>query len=347
MSTRKTTKEKQAAAERKLEAALSLSEKSTEIGVDIIKDLEHQKEKQLASIDNVESTEYLLQQSMRTLRGMTWGGYFYNLVSNEGKLKPAATTLDPPTRNSDISERLSSSTGPGSAGVKQGQASVTDSLGPNPSAVTSKKEKQDQHVAQLSQSITNLHDVSVSIGQSLEEHDEITNSLTDKLNDTNDYALSVTLRTAQMTQRSTASQAVLVGEYKFKTLHNNYLSVFDDSITLTPQFNWSTVFRVYVKENNLYALQNVKTRRFLGLNFFGNVVVTSTGFGRNQEMFIDLTGKTGILFLASNWGSGGWLKPDKNGLLRTVSTNLLDREDRLLLTPFELTDVDYKKLKNM
>ena len=56
---------------------------------------------------------------------------------------------------------------------------------------------------------------------------------------------------------------------------------------------------------------------------------------------------TGILFLASNWGNGGWLKPDKDGLLRTVTTSMLDRDDRILLTPIELTEADYKKLKNL
>ena len=187
----------------------------------------------------------------------------------------------------------------------------------------------------------------MSINEALTEHDEIADSLTDKLNDTNDYALAVTLRTAQMTQRTTGSKSVLLGEYKFRTIHNNYLSVFDESITLTPQFNWSTVFRVYVKENNLYALQNVKTRNFIGLNFWGNVVVKSTGFGKNQEVFIDLTARTGILFLASNWGNGGWLKPDKDGLLRAVTKSLVDRDDRLIMTPMELTEADYNKLKNL
>ena len=104
----------------------------------------------------------------------------------------------------------------------------------------------------------------MSISQTLAEQDEIADSLIDKTNDANDYALSVTLRTAQMTQRSTGSKAVLVGEYKLKTIRNHYLSVFDDSITLTPQFNWSTVFRIYAKEKHLYALQNVKTRKFIG-----------------------------------------------------------------------------------
>jgi hypothetical protein len=310
-------------------------------------------EKQLTSLDNVESTEYLLQQSMRSLRGMTWGGFFYNLVSDEGKLKPASTTVDTrhdcgtsesshsPSVKADASVHMYSN-GDG-AGVNENVFSP----GYKQSSTASKKEKQDQHVEQLSKSLSNLHNVSVSIGESLAEHDEIANSLTDKTNETNDYALTVTLRAAQLTQRTTGSQAVLVGEYKFKTMHNNYLSVFDESITLTPQFNWSTVFRVYSKENHLYALQNVKTRRFLGLNFFGGVVATSTGFGKNQEMFIDLTGKTGIMFLASNWGNGGWLKPDKNGLLRAVSKSLVDRDDRLLLIPIELTDADYKKLKNL
>jgi hypothetical protein len=305
-------------------------------------------EKQLTSIDNVESTEYLLQQSMRSLRGMTWGGYFYNLVSSEGKLAPASASASSRrgaegTEDNRGLKSTSSKTVVDSAGAARNELQANESTSNG-----IRKQQQDSEIEKLSSSITRLQDVSVSIGQSLAEHEEIADSLTNKTNETNDYALAVTLRTAQLTQRSTASQAVLVGEFKMKTLHNNYLSVLDDSITLTPQFNWSTVFRVYSKENHLFAIQNVKTRRFLGLNFFGNVVVTSTGFGKNQEVFIDVTGgsKTGILFLASNWGNGGWLKPDKDGLLRVVSSSLLDREDRLLLTPVELTDADYKKLKN-
>ena len=306
-------------------------------------------EKQLTSIDNVESTEYILQQSMRSLRGMTWGGYFYNMVSNEGKLQPATTTVNTrqsPAHNMTTSSNEQSGTSCDGGGVTRADQSA-ELLHTNTSATDARKQQQDSDIEKLSNSITNLQDVSVIIGQTLAEHDEIADSLTDKTNDTNEYALSVTLRTAQLTQRSTGSKAVLMGEYKLKTMHSNYLSVFDENINLTPQFNWSTVFRVYAKENHLYALQNVKTLKFLGLNFWGKVVATSTGFGKNQEMFIDLTAKTGILLLASNWGNGGWLKPDKDGLLRVVSSSLLDRDDRLLLTPQELTEADYKKLKNM
>ena len=305
-------------------------------------------EKQLTSLDNVESTEYLLQQSMRQLRGMTWSGYFYNLVTSEGKLKPSSTTEK--MREQNVS------TGRSQNKFEESSENATDGADVNnmnnelfssQSATQARKQKQDSDIEKLSNSLTTLQDVSVSINEALNEHDEIADSLTDKLNDTNDYALAVTLRTAQMTQRTTGSKSVLLGEYKFRTIHNNYLSVFDESITLTPQFNWSTVFRVYVKENNLYALQNVKTRNFIGLNFWGNVVVKSTGFGKNQEVFIDLTARTGILFLASNWGNGGWLKPDKDGLLRAVTKSLVDRDDRLIMTPMELTEADYNKLKNL
>lgn len=302
----------------------------------------------MTSIDNVESTEHILQQSMRSLRGMTWGGYFYNMISNDGKLQPASTTVNsnraqPPMSSSSITQQSEPSVTDNN--VKQADQTA-ELLQSNSSSTHARKQQQDSQIEKLSNSITNLQDVSVSIGQTLAEHDEIADSLTNKTDDTNEYALSVTLRTAQLTQRSTGTKAVLVGEFKLKTIHNNYLSVFDESITLTPQFNWSTVFRVYTKENHLYALQNVKTRKFLGLNFWGKVVATSSGFGKNQEMHIDLTGKTGILFLASNWGNGGWLKPDKDGLLRIVSSSLVDRDDRLLLTPMELTEADYKKLKN-
>lgn len=290
---------------------------------------------------------------MRSLRGMTWGGFFYNLVSDEGKLQPTATTVSTTRRvNESTTEGSKDDSTISAAGgvVSQVNAPVAApavAAGTTSSATAIRKQQQDRHVEDLSKSLANLHGISVSIGESLAEHDEITNSLTSKTEETNDYALSVTLRAAQLTQRSTGSQAVLMGEFKLKTMHNNFLSVFDETVTLTPQFNWSTVFRIYCKENNLFAMQNVKTRRFLGLNFFGKVVVTSTGFGKNQEIFIDTKAKTGILFLASNWGNGGWLRPDKDGVLCTVTKSLLDREDRLLVTPLELTDADYMKLKNM
>ena len=288
---------------------------------------------------------------MRSLRGMTWGGYFYNLVSNEGKLKPASTTVNTNCghRDSKISSSVNNNNSGGLASTADGdrQASPNAQLfQENASPTAVKRQEQDNAIEKLSNSITKLQDVSVSIGQTLTEHDEIANSLSDKIDDTNDYALSVTLRTAQMTQRATGSKAVLIGEYKLKTIHNNYLSVFDESITLTPQFNWSTVFRIYSKENNLFAIQNVKTRKSLGLNLWGKVVATSSGFGKNQEVHINLKGQTGVLFLNSNWGNGGWLKPDKDGLLRVVTSSLLDRDDRLLVTPLELTEADYKKLKN-
>lgn len=326
---------------------LSLSEQSAEIGTDIINSLEQQKEKQITSIDNVETTEHMLQQSMRTLRGMTWSGWVYNMFNNEGKLQPASSNnrSGGDKRNQNRTSELcrgNISEGSGLESISQ------DTSSPNESNNKIKSQRQDQEIDNLSKSVAKLQDISMAIGETLVEHDEITDSLVNKTSDTNDYALTVTLRASQLAQRSTGSKAVLVGEYKFKTFHNNYLSVFDDTITLTPQFNRSTVFRVYVKENHLFGLQNMKTHKFLGLNLWGYVVATSTGFGKNQEIHVDLSGeKTGILFLKSNWGSGGWLKPDKDGFLRTVTTSLLDRDDRLLLTPLEITEADKKKLKNL
>lgn len=309
----------------------------------------------MTSIDNVEATDHLLQQSMRSLRGMTWGGYFYNLVSGEGKLQPASTTVRSRqgARGPDLS--TGKSTTPGiNVGVER--SSQSEGLSQPNTNTNTKKQQQDAEIEKLSQSITRLQGVSESIAETLEDHDEVASSLVDKVEDTSDYALTVTLRAAQMTQRTTGSKAVLVGEFKLRTLHRNFLSVFDEGITLTPQFNWSTVFRIYCKENNLYAIQNVKTRKFLGLNLWGSVVATSSGFGRNQEVHIDLKpprgqgqeqGHTGILFLNSNWGGGGWLRPDKDGVLRAVTSSLLDREDRLLVAPLPLQEEDYRRLKNM
>ena len=80
-------------------------------------------------------------------------------------------------------------------------------------------------------------------------------------------------------------------------------------------------FKCFVRESSIVGLQNEKTLKFIGCSVLGGVVASTEYFGKYEECYLDFTGsssslakghrntnRTGICFLARNWGSGGWLK---------------------------------------
>ena len=120
------------------------------------------------------------------------------------------------------------------------------------------------------------------------------------------------LRSSQLTQRAKKSSEVFIGNYCFyETITNRYLVVSGSNLILSSIFDRSALFRVYSKESNLIGIQSLLTLCYIGINIWGKVVVTSSTFGSYEETYIDLDGYKGflgILFLASNWGGGGWLQ---------------------------------------
>lgn len=281
---------------------------------------------QLASSeDNVESNEYILQRSMRKLRGMTWSGMFYNMFTSEPPL--------PDVRGRGLQNNFD----PGSyysAGptlVEQQQQ-----LGMVSSVTSQQKTEQDAELEAILRSVQRLHGIGVEMGIALDAHNSTLDRLSCKLEQANEHTLAVLLKTSQLNQRARKTPATYQCPLTFiEVLSGSYLQANDDLLQLAPPssaLDRSMVFHYFTKEEHLYGLQNAKTLRFIGISLWGSVKVASTAFGSYEEVYIDIvSGRqpqgTGILLLSSNWGGGGWLKVDEKGALVTVSRSITDTQD--------------------
>lgn len=254
-------------------------------------------EQQLNAANNIETTEHALEKSMRVLRGMTWSGMFYNMTTSEPKPLPSIASKH---------QRDIYASNPDMLKYKTERNELLEG--------TSQKSV-DPHEAELlklSGTLHHLENISLEINKSLVTQNELADELEEKTNQVNDIALATILRSAQLTQRAKNSLEMYLGDYSlFDEGTSQYLSVHGTSLILSSLFDRSSLFRVYVKESHLIGIQNHLTLRYLGINMFGTVCVTSTHFGSYEETFLDLDncrGSQGILFLASNWGGGGWLQ---------------------------------------
>jgi hypothetical protein len=268
-------------------------------------------EQQLSAANNIETTEHALEKSLRVLRGMSWSGMFYNLATPEQK---------PSTSIASRHQRDIYASHPDMLKYKTDRAELFDSneatkssiSGVGKGGISKTLDQQDADLLQLSGALHHLENIGLEINKSLQTQNELTTELEEKTDQVNDIALATILRSAQLTQRAKNSHEMTLGDYTlFDMKTSQYLSVHGTALVLSSRFDRSSLFRVSVKESHILGIQSHLTLRYLGINLFGKVCVTSSHFGSYEETFLDLDsskGSTGILFLASNWGGGGWLQ---------------------------------------
>lgn len=286
-------------------------------------------EQQLNTANNIETTEHALEKSMRILRGMTWSGMFYNMTTPESKPLPTIASKH---------QRDIYSSNPNMLKYKTERNELFE-------GTTQKSvDPHEDELLKLSGTLNHLENISLEINKSLVTQNELTTELEDKTNQVNDIALATILRSAQLTQRAKKSLEMYLGDYSlFDEGTSQYLSVHGTSLILSTLFDRSSLFRVYVKESHLIGIQSHLTLRYLGINMFGTVCVSSTHFGSYEETFLDLDncrGSQGILFLASNWGGGGWLQygdpidpntPSKGVFCTSVTKSISDTTKKVQL----------------
>ena len=88
------------------------------------------------------------------------------------------------------------------------------------------------------------------------------------------------------------SPAELVGEFCFETPSHQLLAVdcVEGVLRLLPPrapLDRSAVFRCYRKESHLYALECIKTLKFITVGFWGGIKVTGRHFGSSEQLYID------------------------------------------------------------
>lgn len=194
----------------------------------------------------------------------------------------------------------------------------------------------------LLSAVTDLHDVGVQMGVQIDEQNKTVDRIEEKTLRVTDQTLAVTLKASQLTQRTSNSNDGFVGTYQFIDVDSGYfLSVSNADLVLVPKEDLSTQFFCFLKESTIYGMQNAKTLKYLCSTVWGPIKSTGNFFGRREECHLSLSGEiTGIYFLQTNWGTGGWLKgsavagmTDAGLSLNTVTSSISDKVGVLQLKP--------------
>lgn len=291
-----------------------LAASAMEHGKTTMESLEAQDEMLRTVEDTLEANEYVLQKSVRALRGMTWGGYFVNKVvdvRNSVVGDPHAMPLNP---TSDHSAKQPSSSS-GSSSQKNLTTNKSELMDFGTRAV---KGPEDEHLEELSSAVEVLHKMGLTLGEQLEQQNTTLERIENKTCAVTEQTLAVTLRASQLLRKNNSTLPSFIGTYQFiDAEHDRYLVVSEsDGVTLalseTPDL--SSYFHCFVKEENLFGLLNEKTQKYVGCTVWGSVAVSGNYFGTHEECYLDFNGVfpakegTGLLVIYRNWGAGGWLK---------------------------------------
>ena len=267
---------------------------------------------------------------MTVLRGMTWTGMIYNMFTKE----PTA---------SDIVGRQELTVQPRSTQIEllheNKPAEELAKLG----IQTENELSEEDMLSQLLQTMTNLCEISVHMGEQIDQQNDSIDRIDEKTVRVTEQTLAMTLKTSQFVHRISNSADGFVGTYQFVEDDGWFLSVSNKELLLVPKEDISTLFFCYLKEPNIFGIQSAKTLKFLCSTVWGPVMPVGDSFARREECYLSLSAEmTGIYFLQTNWGVGGWLKGnehqgkavDKGGIvLKTVTANISDKNGILLLKP--------------
>jgi len=318
-----------------LEESLKLVTQAESHGVKALVDLQTQEENLAGAADTVESTDYTLQKSMRVLRGMTWSGAIYNMFTSEPTAAAAAVGGTPILNQSANPNHINNS--------------QTQTQSDSESSTGIRKEKTDEALDEVFKGVENLKALSQELGHKIVSNHEQLDSFETQVEANEDSMLAVTLRAAQLTQRSNRSKEKYIGTYQL--VHEptgKVLYLLDDDLLLAEVGRGSskdraTLFACYRKETHLLGLQSLKTRKWLGITWLGDIKVGAQYFGKSEELHVDLSGRPGgVFFLACNWYSGGWMTtPSSNPGVKTMlkpTTGLRDKEGRVVVRAMKTVD---------
>jgi hypothetical protein len=271
------------------------------------------------------------------MRGMTWSGMFYNMV-----------TSDPTPQSVNRIDRPDAAPIPEVSDTRQHYQNRSELL-----HGSTRQQGKDAEMEQLANTVSQLEGISLAINSSLKGQNDLTESMNTKTEEVHTLALAAVLKSAQLTQRAKNSPEIEMGSFYFvHPATRHYLSVNGTSLVMSPVFDRAAVFRVFCKESHLMAIQSCKTFKYVGVTMWGTVSVSSNYFGSYEEMFVDLDGfrnTPGILMLVSNWGGGGWLQTpveDAEGraLVSTVTKDISDSTKKLLLQSKAMSDEDFRRI---
>lgn len=318
--------------------ALQNAEQAQQHGIRAMASLDHQEEQLDGAEDTLDSNLYVLEKSRRALRGMTWGGSIYNWFAGEPE-KPSCSSSSSSsalgissTGNSNTSRSAPLPSVVQGAASYSTPASSSSSSAPIARAASAPLSSTDADDELLLKSVETLRELSVGLGEKIEAQNSKVASIEGVLERTEDSTMQVTVKTAQLTQRSSKASEVPIGDYRLVDTHSGrFLAVEGDDLVLAPvtKPDRSSLFRVFQKEGHIMGLMSLKTQKWLGLTWLGDVKCSGDYFGKSEECHIELSGtKTGIYMCACNWYGGGWLKVPNSGAVKVMlecSSGLTDK----------------------
>lgn len=308
-------------------------------GREALEQLDAQNEILQSTEDTLEANEYVLQKSMRVLRGMTWSGWLYNTFSSD-KSPDTASDLAAAAASTSFSDKsMPPSVSSTQATLRSNKALL---VGEQPIVSSGKIgiDIVDEHLIDISNTVAELHGMSLLMADVLDGQRTTIDRIDRKTEIIHDKTLAVTLKASQITQRSKKGRSDFIGKFQFVDMESGmYLCVnIDESLELTASPGRSSFFHCFSKADNIVGIQNCKTLTFIGTTWFGSVKAAGRVFGKQEECHIGLRDGelTGLFLLSKNWGGGGWVKktPPTDttpAYFNTTTTSVTDKEGALVL----------------
>lgn len=298
-------------------------------GVRTLENLQVQEENLIHTEDTLEANEFVIQKSLKVLRGMTWVGMVYNAFTSEPEpsVEPSHERID----TSKIIESKNISSECKSSVIENNQFNSKD----------------DEDILEISQSVQQMYDISVAMTQYLDNQNSSLERIQTKTEKIHEDTLAATLKSSRIIQRHDKTQGVDIGKFQFiDTVTGFYLCVENYCLELTDKPKRSSYFQCYKRHDNLIGLQNCKTMKYLGTTYYGVVKVSGDYWGKMEDCWVNLTGApSGILILSRNWGSGGWLKSKihSDGTIYDTTSGIHDKEDILIVKAVKIAESNNDK----
>lgn len=296
---------------------------SMKIGQETAESLRLQSEKLDATEQNIEDSDYLISQSVRYLRGMTWSGTLYNVCSDAAGLFTGPTPRSAHLKDGkSISEATTSSSGtaPLVAPYESKQQRQLYSPSTQP-----QQTKLDEDLLEISRALDSLKSIGINLNEHLDQQNQQLDRIDSATERLNDKTLAVTMKTTRTVNRTAHDPGKFIGSYQFISNEDGVwlLAADGECLVLTNSADTSTVFDVFLRYDTIVALRNKRTGKFVGRTMWGGVAVAGNYFGSMEEWYYDFESKqehSGLLCLSKNWGAGGWLKRSDSSVPTASST---------------------------
>lgn len=258
-----------------------------------------------------DSNKYVLDQSERVIRGMTWWGWMQNKFT--AAPRPPSPHASPPT----LERTPASAAQPPREALFAGHRELGVESDPQ-------LREQNEYVQEVGRGLDELLEVGAAMGNRIEEqNNESVPQLHEKIEGLWHMTRHMTRRAGRVTESYGWSRATprLLGHVALQhTETKRYLRARGDDVCLSEEVDCLRAtcrFKLYEKRAHLLGLQSAVSMHYVGLTFSGNIRCNFRRFNRCQEFDFDLSrpNATPILCIASNFGDGLWVRVKDGNLV--------------------------------